>query len=102
MPAVGLLLAFAYPDRIGMARGGDDGRYLLGQGRGAALPGPSALARSEFIVAAEIDAGEREAKLYLAAPLERALARTIPGRARQGRRTKSPGTRAPAPSWRVA
>ena len=71
--AVGLLLAFAYPDRIGMARGGEGGRYLLSQGRGAALPGPSALARSEFIVAAEIDAGEREAKLYLAAPLERAL-----------------------------
>ena len=71
--AVGLLLAFAYPDRIGMARGGEGGRYLLSQGRGAALPGPSALARSEFIVAAEIDAGEREAKLYLAAPLERSL-----------------------------
>ena len=71
--AAGLLLAFAYPDRIGMARAGEGGRYLLSQGRGAALPGPSALARSEFIVAAEIDAGEREAKLYLAAPLERAL-----------------------------
>jgi ATP-dependent helicase HrpB len=71
--ATGLLLAFAFPDRIGMARAGEGGRYLLSQGRGAALPGPSALARSEFIVAAEIDAGEREAKLYLAAPLERAL-----------------------------
>jgi ATP-dependent helicase HrpB len=71
--AVGLLLAFAYPDRIGMAREGEGGRYVLSQGRGAALPGPSALARSEFIVAAEIDAGEREAKLYLAAPLERVL-----------------------------
>jgi ATP-dependent helicase HrpB len=71
--AVGLLLAFAYPDRIGMTRGGEGGRYLLSQGRGAVLPGPSALARSEFIVAAEIDAGEREARVYLAAPLERAL-----------------------------
>jgi len=72
--AVGVLLAFAYPDRIGRARDGNEsGRYLLSQGRGASLPGPSALARSEFIVAAEIDAGEREAKLYLAAPLERAL-----------------------------
>jgi ATP-dependent helicase HrpB len=71
--AVGLLLAFAYPDRIGMARGGEGGRYLLSQGRGAALQGPSALARSQFIVAAEVDAGEREAKLYLVAPLERAL-----------------------------
>jgi ATP-dependent helicase HrpB len=71
--AVGVLLAFAYPDRIGRARDGESGRYLLSQGRGASLPGPSALARSEYIVAAEIDAGEREAKLYLAAPIAREL-----------------------------
>ncbi|HWJ04546.1 MAG TPA: ATP-dependent helicase HrpB [Steroidobacteraceae bacterium] len=72
--AAGLLLAFAYPDRIGRARGdGESGRYLLGGGRGATLPGPSALARSEFIVAADIDAGEREAQVHLAAPLERDL-----------------------------
>jgi len=67
--ATGLLLAFAYPDRIGMARGADSGRYLLAQGRGAVLPGPSALARSGFLVAAELDAGEREAKIHLAAPI---------------------------------
>jgi ATP-dependent helicase HrpB len=71
--AVGLLLAFAYPDRIGLAREAGSGRYLLSQGRGAALPGPSALARSELIVAADIDAGEREARLYLAAPIAREL-----------------------------
>jgi ATP-dependent helicase HrpB len=71
--AVGLLLAFAYPDRIGLRRPGEPPRYLLAQGRGAMLPSPSALARSELIVAAELDAGEREAKVYLAAPLERAL-----------------------------
>ncbi|HEX9207981.1 MAG TPA: ATP-dependent helicase HrpB [Steroidobacteraceae bacterium] len=80
--AVGALLAFAYPDRIGMSRGGESGRYLLAQGRGANLTGPAALARSEFIVAAEIDAGEREAKIQLAAPLtrewlERCFARSI-------------------------
>lgn len=69
--AVGVLLAFAYPDRIGMSRGGDSGRYLLSQGRGANFTGPAALARSEFIVAADIDAGEREAKIQLAAPLSR-------------------------------
>jgi len=69
-----VLLAFAYPDRIGRARdASESGRYLLSGGRGASLPGPSALARSEFVVAAEIDAGEREAKLYLAAPIAREL-----------------------------
>jgi ATP-dependent helicase HrpB len=72
--ATGLLLAFAYPDRIGVARGGGDtGRYLLSGGRGAVLPGPSALARNEFVVAADIDAGEREARVHLGAPLERGL-----------------------------
>jgi len=70
--AVGLLLAFAYPDRIGQARGGEGGRYLFSGGRGGVLPGPSALARSEFIVAADLDAGDREARIFLAAPLERA------------------------------
>lgn len=71
--AVGLLLAFAYPDRIGQSRGGEGGRYLFSGGRGAQLAGPSALARSEFIVAADLDGGEREARVFLAAPLERKL-----------------------------
>ena len=50
--AVALLLAFAYPDRIGRAREGGGGRYLLSSGRGAAFAGPHALARSEYIVVA--------------------------------------------------
>jgi ATP-dependent helicase HrpB len=71
--AIGLLLAFAYPDRIGRARDDEPGRYVLTQGRGATLPAASALARSAFIVAARIDAGEREARVELAAPLSREL-----------------------------
>lgn len=71
--ATGLLLAFAYPDRIGQTRGEESGRYLFSGGRGAALPGPSALARSEFVVAADLDAGDREARIFLAAPLRREL-----------------------------
>jgi ATP-dependent helicase HrpB len=71
--AAGLLLAFAYPDRIGQSRSPESGRYLFSGGRGGALPGPSALARSEFVVAADLDAGEREARIFLAAPLTRVL-----------------------------
>ena len=67
---VGLLLAFAYPDRIGRRRG-ESGRYLLANGRGAAFIGPDALASHEFIVVAELDAGTREARIHLAAPLAR-------------------------------
>jgi len=81
----GVLLALAYPDRIGRARGGD-GRYLLANGRGARFAEPQALAKSEFIVAAELDGAEREARIFLAAPigiedLERHFAAHIEDRA---------------------
>jgi ATP-dependent helicase HrpB len=67
--AAGPLLAFAYPDRIGRARDAS-GRYLLANGRGARFAEPQALAKAEFLVAAEIDGAEREGRIFLAAPLE--------------------------------
>ena len=66
--ATGVLLAWGYPDRIGRARG-ESGRYLLANGRGARFGEPQALAKSEFIVAAELDGAEREARIFLAAPI---------------------------------
>ncbi|AMN47898.1 ATP-dependent helicase HrpB [Steroidobacter denitrificans] len=67
---IGRLLAFAYPERVAQSRGAD-GRYLLANGRGAALPPGQSLARAEFLVVADLEAGEREASIRLAAPLER-------------------------------
>jgi ATP-dependent helicase HrpB len=67
---VGVLTALAYPDRVARARDGG-GRYLLANGRGARFGEPQALAKSEFIVAAELDGAERDARIFLAAPLER-------------------------------
>ena len=64
----GILLGWAYPDRIARARG-EDGRYLLANGRGARFGEPQALAKSEYIVAAELDGAEREARIFLAAPI---------------------------------
>jgi ATP-dependent helicase HrpB len=64
----GILLGWAYPDRIARARG-EDGRFLLANGRGARFGEPQALAKSEFIVAAELDGAEREARIFLAAPI---------------------------------
>ncbi len=64
----GLLVGLAYPDRIGRARD-KGGRYLLANGRGARFAEPQALAKSEFIVAAELDGAEREARIFLAAPI---------------------------------
>jgi len=71
--ATGLLLAFAYPDRIGRAREGSPGRYLLSGGRGAEFRDPTALARSAYVVVAALDAGEREARIQLAASLDPVL-----------------------------
>lgn len=68
----GSLLAFAYPDRIGQRRGGAEGRYRLANGRGAFFADAQRLARQEFIVAVDLDDRERDARILLAAPIERA------------------------------
>ena len=70
--SAGLLLAFAYPDRIGRRRAGGEGRYTLANGRGAHFSEPQALGRQEFIVAVDLDDRDRDARILLAAPLERA------------------------------
>jgi ATP-dependent helicase HrpB len=71
LSATGWLLAQAFPDRVGQRREGGDARYLLANGRGASFVGASSLARSEFIVAVTLDDREREARIDLAAPLDR-------------------------------
>jgi ATP-dependent helicase HrpB len=68
--AAGLLLALAYPDRIGQRRPGKPGRFLLRNGRGAALAESDPLASSPYLVAAELDGQGRESRVYLAAPVD--------------------------------
>jgi ATP-dependent helicase HrpB len=65
----GLLLAFAWPDRIAMRRHGARGRFLMRNGRGATLPPESPLAAESFIVAADVDGAGRDARVFLAVPL---------------------------------
>lgn len=72
---LGRLVAFAYPDRIAQSRGAG-GRYLLAGGRGARLTEAQSIAQAEFLVVADLDAGEREALIRLAAPLPRAALET--------------------------
>jgi ATP-dependent helicase HrpB len=68
----GLLLAFAYPDRIGRRRPGTDGaRYTLANGRGAHFADVQNLGKQEYIVAVDLDDRERDARILLAAPLSR-------------------------------
>jgi ATP-dependent helicase HrpB len=71
-PAAGLLLAFAYPDRVARRRAGTDGaRYTLANGRGAHFADVQNLGKQEFIVAVDLDDRERDARILLAAPLTR-------------------------------
>lgn len=69
LDATGLLFAHAYPDRIARRRTPQGGAYVLSNGRGAVLPTDDALRKEEFLVAAELDAGEQEARIYLAASI---------------------------------
>ncbi len=79
MPSVGGLLSLAYPDRIGRRRRAVGGRYLLASGRGAALPDGDPLASAEFIVAPQLDAGQADGRVYLAAALPIAELRALHG-----------------------
>jgi ATP-dependent helicase HrpB len=69
---IGVVLAFAYPDRIGRRRPGADARYTLANGRGAHFADPQGLAKQELLVAVDLDDRERDARILLAAPLTRA------------------------------
>jgi ATP-dependent helicase HrpB len=68
----GVLLGFAYPDRIARRRAGGEARYQLSNGRGGVFAAAESIAREEFIVAVDVDDREREARIQLAAPLARA------------------------------
>jgi ATP-dependent helicase HrpB len=67
----GLLLAFAYPERIARARG-PQGEFQLSTGRGAFLEPTDALARETWLAVAELGGGERRDRILLAAPLDEA------------------------------
>jgi ATP-dependent helicase HrpB len=68
----GLLLAFAYPERIAQRRTGDGNRYLMRSGAGAVLDDPGVLAGAPYLVIADLDGKSPQSRIYLAAPLERA------------------------------
>ncbi|HGX93957.1 MAG TPA: ATP-dependent helicase HrpB [Candidatus Tenderia sp.] len=65
----GVLLGFAYPDRIAQRREGGGQRFLLSNGRGAAFISPDALAEADYLVVAQLDGAEGEARIFLAAEL---------------------------------
>jgi ATP-dependent helicase HrpB len=87
--SAGRLLALAYPDRIALRRPGPEPRFLLASGRGAFFPREDDLAEAPCIVAAVLDAGDREAVIHLAAPLDQTLlARDFPNLVRREERVE--------------
>ncbi|MCC5794120.1 MAG: ATP-dependent helicase HrpB [Chromatiales bacterium] len=67
--AAGRLLALAYPDRIAQRRSTGGGRYRLSNGRGAWLPPHDPLCSAGFLAVADLEDGDSEARIRLAAPL---------------------------------
>lgn len=68
----GLLLAFAYPDRVAKARTAGSGQYLLANGRGGALEASQRLAREPYLVVAEMTGAAQQARIMAAAALTEA------------------------------
>ncbi len=64
---LGLLLAFAYPERIGKRRTGE--RYQLAGNMVASLPKGSAMSRHEFLAVGDVDGAGSDIKIFLAEPL---------------------------------
>ena len=69
--SVAQLLALAFPERIGRTRGGG-GQFLLANGRGANLEATHPLARSQFIIAAELSGKAASTRILLAAAADEA------------------------------
>jgi ATP-dependent helicase HrpB len=66
---LGILLAFAYPDRIAQRIPGSDGRYRLANGRGASFHTVQGLSQDEYLVVAQLDGSGDWARILLAAPV---------------------------------
>ena len=64
--SIARMLALAFPERIGKARG-SPGQFLLANGRGANLDPAHPLAQSPFLVAAELSGSAASARILLAA-----------------------------------
>lgn len=73
--ATGLLVALAYPDRIarrragGGAAGGAGAQYRLSGGRGAVFTQAEPLSAQDWLAVADLDGDARDARIFLAAPV---------------------------------
>src|SRR4051812_735360 len=65
--STGLMLAYAFPDRVARNRG--NGSFVLANGRGAAVEQSSSLARAPYIAIGEMTGTAASGRILLAAPI---------------------------------
>ncbi len=65
--STGVMLAFAFPDRVARNRG--NGSFVLANGRGAAVEQTSSLARAPYIAVGELTGTAASGRILLAAPI---------------------------------
>ncbi len=65
--STGVMLAFAFPDRVAKNRG--NGSFVLANGRGAGVEQTSALARAPYIAVGELTGTAASGRILLAAPI---------------------------------
>ncbi|MCG2631728.1 ATP-dependent helicase HrpB [Bradyrhizobium sp. WYCCWR 13023] len=68
--STGLMLAYAFPDRVARNRG--NGSFVLANGRGAAVEQTSSLARAPYIAIGEMTGTAASGRILLAAPIAEA------------------------------
>ncbi|RXH14020.1 ATP-dependent helicase HrpB [Bradyrhizobium guangzhouense] len=68
--STGLMLAYAFPDRVARNRG--NGSFVLANGRGAAVEQTSSLARAPYIAIGEMTGTAASGRILLAAPITEA------------------------------
>ncbi len=65
----GVLLGFAYPDRIAKCRDLRNSRYILSGGKGARLNVEDELFSAPYLVVADLDSAQTDARIYSAATI---------------------------------
>jgi ATP-dependent helicase HrpB len=71
LSGIGACLALAYPDRIAKRRA-QGNSYLMVNGKGVVIPEDDSLVNAEFLVIAQLDAGKRDGRAWLAASIGKA------------------------------
>ncbi|MFI5253277.1 MAG: ATP-dependent helicase HrpB [Bacteroidota bacterium] len=66
---IGMLVALAYPERVGKRRDAESLKYQLSGGSGAILPKGNILSREEYLAISDVDGVGNEVKIFLAASL---------------------------------